>query len=131
MTSIDPFPDITIGYPKLAARMEIQPELSIFRSFGALNSQNLLYYQAELEDLEAKLRAQQVFDDTSMVGKKSLYAKSWFRLENSTNDGDTRQLDLVQRIRMVLREYSKAQVRIFGVFFTLTCVYRRCTHSTI
>jgi hypothetical protein len=107
MAAEDLFPDISIGYPKLAARVEIQPELSIYRRFGALNTQNLLYFQAQLTDLEASLRRQQVLDDTSTHGKKSYYAKSWFRLEDSAVDGDTKQLDLVLKIREVLREFSE------------------------
>jgi hypothetical protein len=107
MVSIDPLPDITIGYPKLAARIEIQPELSIYRRFGALNAQNLLYFQAQLVDLEAKLRAQQAIDNTSTHGHKSKYAVTWLRLENSAIDGDTKQRDLVIEIRALLREFSE------------------------
>ncbi|KAI0605258.1 hypothetical protein TUN205_10503, partial [Pyrenophora tritici-repentis] len=83
MAPYDPFHDITIGYPKLAARTEVQPELAIYRRFGAMNAQNLLYYQAELVDLEVKLRAQQVRDDKDRKGQKTKYAKTWFRLEDS------------------------------------------------
>jgi hypothetical protein len=107
MAQPDPFPDITIGYPKLAARVEVQPELGIYRRFGALNAQNLLYFQAQLVDLEARLRAQQALDNNSTHGKKPLYAKTWYRLEDSAIDGDTKQLDLVLKIRSVLREFSE------------------------
>jgi hypothetical protein len=107
MAHLDPFRHITIGYPKLAARTEVQPEIAIYRRFGALNAQNVLYFQAELVDLEEKLRAQQVQDDSNPKGKKSLYAKTWFRLKDSAVDGDTEQLDLVMKIRETLREYSK------------------------
>ncbi|KAF7449413.1 hypothetical protein Ptr902_03331 [Pyrenophora tritici-repentis] len=86
MAPYDPFHDITIGYPKLAARTEVQPELAIYRRFGAMNAQNLLYYQAELVDLEVKLRAQQVRDDKDRKGQKTKYAKTWFRLEDSEDD---------------------------------------------
>jgi hypothetical protein len=107
MATADLFPDISIGYPKLAARVEIQPELSIYRRFGALNAQNLLYFQAQLTDLEARLRRQQGSDDASTHGKKSYYARTWFRLEDSVVDGDTKQLDLVLKIRGVLKDFSK------------------------
>ncbi|KAH7371655.1 hypothetical protein BKA66DRAFT_590642 [Pyrenochaeta sp. MPI-SDFR-AT-0127] len=96
MATQDPFPDIVVGYPKLAAKMEIQPEVAIYRRFGALNAQNLLYFQAELIDLEEKIREQQVQDHNNKKGGKSLYAKNWFRLSDSENDGDTEQLDLIQ-----------------------------------
>jgi hypothetical protein len=93
MAPVDPFRHVTIG-------------IAIYRRFGALNAQNVLYFQAELVDLEEKLRAQQVQDDGDPKGKKSLYAKTWFRLKDSAVDGDTRQLDLVMKIRETLREYS-------------------------
>ena len=36
------------GYAKLSSLMSTDSEFAIFRKFGALNAQNLLYYQAEL-----------------------------------------------------------------------------------
>ncbi|KAH7390763.1 hypothetical protein DE146DRAFT_766817 [Phaeosphaeria sp. MPI-PUGE-AT-0046c] len=106
MTSADPLANITIGYPKLAARIEIQPELSMYRRFGGLGSQNILYFQGQLIDLESKLRLLQARDDTNPHGKKALYAKTWYRLEHSASDGDTKQLDLVLKIRQVLSDYK-------------------------
>jgi hypothetical protein len=107
MTSSDPFQDKPKGYPKLAARIEVQPELAIYRRFGALNAQNLLYYQAELMDIEEKLMAQQVKDNQDTNGAKQKYASNWFRLKVSATDGDTKQLDLVKRMREILKEYSE------------------------
>ena len=43
--SHDPFHDLIPGYPKLAGRMGIMPEIGMFRRFGALNARSLLYYQ--------------------------------------------------------------------------------------
>ncbi|KAH7085024.1 hypothetical protein BKA63DRAFT_574049 [Paraphoma chrysanthemicola] len=111
MTAKDPFPDIVVGYPKLAARIEIQPELGMYRRFGALNAQNLLYYQAELTDLEEQLREQQTQDDQNPKGKKSMYAKTWYRLRESEDDGDTDQIDLVMKIRRTLKEYNHALIQ--------------------
>jgi hypothetical protein len=110
MATRDPLHDIVIGYPKLAAKMQLQPELAIFRSFGALNAQNLLYYQAELVDLEQQLRKQQVQDDQDKTGKKSMYAKTWYRLQDSHEDGDTEQLELVLKIRKTLKDYSESEM---------------------
>ena len=106
MGSIDPFGDAVIGYPKLAAKIAVQPEAAIYRRFGALNAQNLLYLQAELVDLEERLKEQQDLDDNDSTGRKSEYAKNWFSLQDSGVDGDTEQLDLVMKIREVLKEYS-------------------------
>jgi hypothetical protein len=44
------------GYPKLSRLMAFYPEVAIFRRFGALNAENLLYLQAELQDLEIALQ---------------------------------------------------------------------------
>jgi hypothetical protein len=107
MASSDPFQDRPKGYPKLAARTEVQPELAIYRRFGALNAQNLLYYQAELVDIEEKLMTQQVKDSQDTTGAKQKYSSNWFRLKVSATDGDTKQLDLVTRMREILKEYSQ------------------------
>ncbi|KAH3942736.1 hypothetical protein HBH64_150530 [Parastagonospora nodorum] len=109
--SFDPLFESVAGYPKLARKIEIQPELAIFRRFGALNALNLLYFQAELTDLEEKLRRQQVEDDQDGKGTKLMYAKTWYRLQESEENGDTEQLDLVIRIRRVLKDYNKALVQ--------------------
>lgn len=106
MVPIDPFRDTVIGYPKLAAKIAVQPEAAIYRRFGALNAQNLLYLQAELVDLEERLKDQQGLDNNDSTGTKSKYAKNWFSLQDSAVDGDTEQLDLVMKIREVLKEYS-------------------------
>jgi len=107
MVAPDPFQNIVVGYPKLAAKMEIQPEVAIFRRFGALNAQNLLYLQAELTYLERELRKQQVQDANDNVGDGSSYAINWFWLRESAGTADSQQLDLVLQIRETLKEYSK------------------------
>lgn len=112
MTSFDPFPDIVVGYPKLAAKIEILPEAAIYRRFGALNAQNILYYQAELTYLEQKLREQQRSDDADQKGHGKSYAINWFWLKYSKADGDGRQLDLILEIRELLAKYSKCIIPI-------------------
>lgn len=130
MASHDPFPSIVTGYPKLAAKMQVQPEIAIFRRFGALNAQNLLYFQAQLVDLEGQLREQQTHDHTIGQGQKHLYASTWFRLADSEVDGDTDQLDLVVKIRDVLRDYSKTFLRVDTGWRVLT-QHISCLDSTI
>jgi hypothetical protein len=107
MTAFDPFPDIVIGYPKLAAKIEILPEAAIYRRFGALNAQNLLYYQAELTYLERELRKQQRLDNDDQKGHGKSYATNWFWLKNSKADGNERQLNLILEIRERLAKYSE------------------------
>jgi hypothetical protein len=106
MSSIDPFPDVVVGYPKLAAKIESLPEAAIFRRFGALNAQNLLYYQAELTYLERKLKTQQQKDRNLGTDQEKRYSIDWFWLERARQDGDATQLGLVLKIRTLLKEYS-------------------------
>jgi hypothetical protein len=95
------------GYPKLARHMGASPEMAIFRRFGALNAQNLLYLQAELVHLEKKLREFEKRDSQSSEGMKSQYARDWFWLSRSENDGNDDQWQTVLAIREKLVEYSK------------------------
>lgn len=108
MASGDPLADRVKGYPKLAGQIELRPETAIFRRFGALNAQNILYLQAELVLLENELRDQQRADCLSGHPRKSKYAESWYQLRTcqERDDGDVRQLDLILRIRETLRLYS-------------------------
>ncbi|KAF2441969.1 hypothetical protein P171DRAFT_366077 [Karstenula rhodostoma CBS 690.94] len=99
------------GYPMLAAQIEKRPELAMFRRFGGLNAENLLYLQAELVLLEDELRKQQAEDHSSSVEAKAKYALNWYHLRNSRNNGDSKQLDLVHRIRETLWQYNEALIQ--------------------
>ena len=94
------------GYPKLAGQIELRPELAIFRRFGSLNAENLLYLQAELSLLEDDLQRQQLEDNRSGHPRKGRYALSWYELSTSIHNGDQRQLELIYRIRETLKQYS-------------------------
>jgi hypothetical protein len=95
------------GYPKLARYMGASPEIAIFRRFVALNAKNLLYLQAELVHLEKKLHEFETRDSQSSEGMKSQYARDWFWLSRSENDGNDDQWQTVLAIRKKLVEYSK------------------------
>ncbi|USP76595.1 hypothetical protein yc1106_03869 [Curvularia clavata] len=107
----DPLREHVVGYPKLAAQIGILPELAIFRRFGALNAQNLLYMQAELAYLETKLKEQQQVDSTNPSGKRSVYALNWYWLKASEGTGADEQQTLILRIREVLKEYNDALIQ--------------------
>lgn len=96
------------GYPKLSKNMELQPEMAIFRRFGALGAQNLLYLQAELVWLEKRLQRRQIADSESGKGRTDKYALNWYRLAQSGEGDDNEQLKLVMKIRETLKEYSKS-----------------------
>ncbi|CAG8952589.1 hypothetical protein HYFRA_00009695 [Hymenoscyphus fraxineus] len=99
------------GYPKLACHMGDCPDSSIFRRFGALNSKNLLYLQAELVHLEEKLQALEEADSNSPVGNASDYSRDWYWLENSIDEDNSQQLETVLRIREKLKEYNDAVIQ--------------------
>lgn len=107
MALTDPLAIRVNGYPKVAGQIELLPETAIFRRFGGLNAQNLLYYQAELAGLEEELHRQQLQDSCSGHSGKANYAFSWYHLSRSDGDNEKRQLQLVYRIRETLRLYSR------------------------
>lgn len=102
----DTLQQYVIGYPKLAAKMEILPEVAIFRRFGALNAQNLLYMQAELVYLKKELRRCQLEDHCNPSEKRSKYALDWRWLKVSEGTEAGEQQALILRIRDLLKEYS-------------------------
>ncbi|KAL1628562.1 hypothetical protein SLS56_005794 [Neofusicoccum ribis] len=89
------------GYPKLAEQMSFFPEKAIFRRFGFLNNLNILYLQAELMDIEDRLRTMQRVDSTK-PGPERYYATDWDFLQR----GDSAQLKLVLQAREKLDQYS-------------------------
>lgn len=88
------------------------PEMAIFRRFGTLNAQMLLYMQSELIHLEEDLRELELEDSRSEQSYKSKYSRDCFFLYNSTTEGDDRQLRLVLKIKAKLKEYSKHMVAL-------------------
>ncbi|KAI4695038.1 uncharacterized protein J4E84_001662 [Alternaria hordeiaustralica] len=101
--SHDPFHDLIPGYPKLAGRMGIMPEIGMFRRFGALNARNLLYYQNELVYLEDELKEEEAEDAKSPEGKKAMYSHDayWLNTANRTTDDELRDGDMRQRDLMM------------------------------
>lgn len=104
--SLTPPRELIPGYPKLGGRMGLVPEMAMFRRFGALNSQVLLYMQSELIHLESELRELELEDSCSSQPYKSKYSRDYFFLHNPTTPGDDRQLRLVMEIKTKLKEYS-------------------------
>ena len=98
------------GYAKLASLMANDTEFAIFRRFGALNNQNLLYYQAELMGLEADLREIAMQDRQSQDSDTRLFSDSYFELSHATGGKDF-QFQKMMQIRKILKEYSP-QMRV-------------------
>lgn len=87
-------------------------ELPIFRRFDRLNARNLLYLQSELIALEAQLRALDYDDakDGSMDVMQS--AKCWetLLLRAGEQPRETEKMELIKKIRVVIREYSRHSI---------------------
>ena len=109
---VDPSLSPIEGYPKLACHMGTYPECAIYRRFGSLNSQNLLYFQSELTHLERKLRRLEATDLASTEGNRSNYSKDWYWLNNSVFEENSEQLETIRAIRGMLKEYSQ----FFGIY---------------
>jgi hypothetical protein len=96
------------SYPRLSEFMGLWPEVAIFRRFGALNAQNLLFLQAEIAHLERELKNIRERDDRREDEKGLLAQRSWFELSQATEDGEyCAQWAIIQDIRSKLSEYSK------------------------
>src|SRR5205809_922966 len=96
------------GYTKLSDLMGAHPNVAIFRTFATLNTQNLLYLQAELMHLEKGLRKTAIEDRESGDPQRMLYEKYWLKLkESAENGGDPLQWNKFLEIRGKLKEYSE------------------------
>jgi hypothetical protein len=91
-------------------------DVAIFRRFGALNIFNLMSLQAELADLEDELKGLLKFNDRRMpVLLQDFY-------EIRTNDEGKSQLDLIEKIRLKLKEYSMHYSCFFNVMVELLTI---------
>ncbi|MCJ1452195.1 hypothetical protein MMC28_002537 [Mycoblastus sanguinarius] len=94
------------GYPQLSSVMATHPEIAIFRTFGSLNTRNLLYLQAELVHLEKELSDIEREDSFSNDASRQSFQYDWFCLQKSFEDGgDPFQWEKVLEIRKKLSEY--------------------------
>ena len=97
------------GYSKLASLIGAYPDTLIFRRFGALSAQNLLYLQAELVHLEHELRECTLPNERSGdAAGKGILSKDWFTLAHS-NEGTELQWRIMLGIRAKLKEYGPRQ----------------------
>lgn len=96
------------SYNKLSKFMGALPEVAIFRRFGALNAQNLLFLQAELVRLEDELQSIREDDAQSGDLEKKQSHQSWrsLVLAHEQDKGANSQWRKVLEIREKLKEYS-------------------------
>lgn len=93
------------GYPRLACHMGKYTSAQIFRRFSSLNSQNLLYLQAELIHLEQKLRGLEAKDKVSDKGRQRSFSVDWYWLNESRLEHGE-QIQTTMAVRGKLKEYS-------------------------
>jgi hypothetical protein len=97
------------GYEGLARFMGTYPELAIFRRFGALNLQNIIYLQAEITTLEDEF--QEIVAEDNLNAEREMFSRDWDHLANSANSGygdeaASRRYRMIIHIRQVLKDYS-------------------------
>jgi hypothetical protein len=88
--------------------MALSPEFEAFQSFRDLNLKSLLYYQAELSALRRDLHMAEWESWEDQRGNAFKLSTNLGYLSGSPKH-DTRvqqQLDLIKRLREVLKEYS-------------------------
>jgi hypothetical protein len=107
-----PTTPLVLGYPTLAAYIGATPELTIFRRFTNLQTQSLLYYQAELIYLEGQLRELEVQASNSEdLDPRSRFARDWEWLGAVDLNGVlNHHMTVMLRIRTVMKEYSMFEI---------------------
>lgn len=81
------------------------PALTIFRRYGTLNAQNILYMQAEINELEKELQDISSEDRYSSNSEKQRFSREWWRLARAQG-GDSLQWKKFLELREKLDEYS-------------------------
>ena len=95
-----------VGYGALAAQMDFDADLSIYRRFGALQARTILYLQAEISSLEKHLlELDQEADANPDLGAKES-TQSWSSMQK--NGGE--RLEIAMQIRQKLKEYSRSRI---------------------
>ncbi|KAH8766350.1 hypothetical protein F5882DRAFT_442927 [Hyaloscypha sp. PMI_1271] len=109
-----PTTSLVLGYPTLAAYIGATPELTIFRRFTNLQTQSLLYYQAELIYLEGQLRDLEV--QASNSEDLARFARDWEWLGAvDLNGGLNHHMTVMLRIRTVMKEYNELLLQQAGL----------------
>lgn len=103
-----------LGWPRLAELMAMKPGLESFSRFRELNVKNLLYYQVQLAALEEDLEEAEKKDYGEQQGEEKYAKYAVDMIESGDDDPGTgaggrqdRQVDIVMKIRRILKEYSK------------------------
>lgn len=104
------------GFPSLSALLSSDPDLQVYRRFNRLASRNLLYLQAEILDLEWRLKefdAEDVEianaeDDEGDWMEVKLSARCWEVFRERAEQGEEKErkrMRLIRELRERLAEY--------------------------
>jgi hypothetical protein len=102
------------GYHAIASFLDMDTGVPIIRRFGVLNTQNLLYMQAELVQLERELDCIVDEDARSHDAERMKYQHSVRALQKSLQGGDDSQWNKILEIREKLHQYSIANSTRYG-----------------
>ncbi|KAM3070480.1 hypothetical protein ACMFMG_010303 [Clarireedia jacksonii] len=118
MDTTDPATDLTRplrGWPMLTKLMSDVPDFEAFPQFKALNIKSLLYYQAELDEIQKELHELEYHDYRHGKQQRNLDPSKWannlgylMMCEYEDTAAYRQQWDLIKRMRKVLKEYNKA-----------------------
>jgi hypothetical protein len=108
-------PEQVPGWPELTQLIAKHPDLEAFPPYRDLHIKSLLYYQAELDSLRSRLQDIEMFDYRQGQFKQAKnIAKNVDELldtkDNEQEPGAHYQLDLVNDVRRVLKEYSMLHI---------------------
>ncbi|KAI0439537.1 hypothetical protein F4803DRAFT_553988 [Xylaria telfairii] len=117
------------GYDRLAVYMGQNPQLAIYRRFNTLSNTNLLYFQAELTELEHQLEFVQKQDSQSSENGRQDYFRSWYQLSESAGldvgSPEREQYELIMKLRQLMTQYQQA------IFFHREALALRTPHIKI
>jgi hypothetical protein len=122
------------GWPELVGVMVNNPDFESFQTFRSLNIKSLLYYQAELADLEKQLHQQEwrdhqngAFQTSEILSEniKTLLNTDIARSAQENRQKRGEQMKLMKTIRKTLKEYSKMVPELLSV---LANIYSKIKH---
>jgi len=112
------------GFPSLSALLSSDPDLQVYRRFNRLAARNLLYLQAEILDLESRLKefdAEDVEianaeDDEGDWMEVKLNARCWEVFRERAEQGEEKEkerMKLIRELRERLAEYRASYLKEF------------------
>ncbi|KAK6358143.1 hypothetical protein TWF730_007497 [Orbilia blumenaviensis] len=105
-----PVKEVPTGYSKLAAFIDLEEDLAVFRRFSRLHAQLLLYRQADLEEIEEDLIELDMIEaeEARNAGNPAnSLNRSWKREKQF----EEYRVDLVKRLRKSMKAYDDELLR--------------------